>query len=124
LKFLAGEAKKNNLSIGLKNAMAILPTVQDDVQFAFNEKCVEFNECDKYNDFIKTKPVFHIEYVASISGVSKKVRRTSKERRDVSGVSQACAGLPSGMSTVIKTLDLNGNVQFCDGTTAATQVTN
>src|SRR5258708_2469820 len=69
--FLAGAAAKHNMGIGLKNALEILPQVQDKVQFCVNEQCAQFDECNKYNDFLNSKPVFHIEYVDSIDSNTK-----------------------------------------------------
>ena len=42
LTFMANEAAKFNISTGLKNALALLPRVQNNIQFAVNEECVAF----------------------------------------------------------------------------------
>jgi hypothetical protein len=60
---MAKEAKSLGLGIGLKNALAIVDSVTDVIQFAVNEQCAIHNECNLYNNFTATgKPVFHIEY--------------------------------------------------------------
>jgi Glycoside-hydrolase family GH114 len=135
-QFLAGQASSLNMGISIKNALEILPSVQDVATFAVNEQCVEFNECDKYDDFLNTKAVLHIEYVDSIDNLSKRDiariqrRRANKKRQAttavVSALSQQCTPknaptLNTKMSTVIKTSNLDGVVQYCDGTVATTQ---
>ncbi|PVI06596.1 glycoside hydrolase family 114 protein, partial [Periconia macrospinosa] len=63
VKFLAQEAASANLAIGLKNALDLIPDVIDVVQFAVNEQCHEYSECDKYKPFTTAnKAVFNIEY--------------------------------------------------------------
>jgi hypothetical protein len=68
IKFMADEARQYNMSIGLKNADSILPEVQHVIQFAVNEECAANNECNVYEDFLRTKPVFHIEYTKVKAG--------------------------------------------------------
>jgi hypothetical protein len=63
IKQLAAEAQKHNLAIGLKNAVEIIPQVVDVIQFAVNEACHEYNECDRYKPLTdKNLAVFNIEY--------------------------------------------------------------
>ncbi|KAF2867967.1 glycoside hydrolase superfamily, partial [Massariosphaeria phaeospora] len=63
LRFLAQEAQTNNLAIGLKNAVDLIPEVVNFMQFAINEQCHEFRECDQYKPFTAAnKAVFNIEY--------------------------------------------------------------
>ena len=60
---MAEEAKNLNLAIGLKNAIDIIPDVVDVVQFAVNEQCHEYSECEAYKPFTDAnKAVFNIEY--------------------------------------------------------------
>jgi Glycoside-hydrolase family GH114 len=65
---MAKEARNYNMSIGLKNSDAILSQVEDVIQFAVNEECAANEECSVYKDFLKRKPVFHIEYTKTKSG--------------------------------------------------------
>ncbi|RKF71123.1 putative endo alpha-1,4 polygalactosaminidase [Golovinomyces cichoracearum] len=63
LKFLATEAHSHNLSIGLKNGGKLVPDVLDFMEWDVNEQCLQFDECDMFQPFVKAgKPVFHIEY--------------------------------------------------------------
>jgi Glycoside-hydrolase family GH114 len=91
---MAAVASQNGLSIGLKNAIDIIDTVSDSVQFAVNEECQANSECNGYNNFLTSgKPVFHIEYSAGASAACNEPRLT----------------------TVVKNLSLDGWVQYCDG---------
>ncbi|KAF1960073.1 hypothetical protein CC80DRAFT_465645 [Byssothecium circinans] len=63
IKYLANQASINKLAIGLKNAIEIIPDVLSVVQFAVNEQCHAYTECDKYKPFTTAnKAVFNIEY--------------------------------------------------------------
>ncbi|KAF2266526.1 hypothetical protein CC78DRAFT_420117, partial [Lojkania enalia] len=63
VNYLAGIARDNNLAIGLKNALDIIPDVQQNIQFAVNEQCHEKKECQIYESMTKAdKAVFNIEY--------------------------------------------------------------
>jgi glycosyl hydrolase family 114 len=70
IRFMAKEAARYNMSTGLKNSDAILPQVQDVIQFAVNEECAAMGECNVYKNFLKSKPVFHIEYTKTKSAES------------------------------------------------------
>ena len=62
-KFLSNEAKKRGLLVGLKNDLDQIKDLVDYFDFALNEQCHEFNECDYLMPFIqKNKPVFNAEY--------------------------------------------------------------
>lgn len=91
---LATAAHERGLAIGLKNGIELLPTVGETVDFAVNEECVAYEECDAYAPFISTgKPVFHVEYEGS------------KDR--------VCAATPAGFQTIIKNLDLGPSGSSC-----------
>ncbi|NYT64925.1 endo alpha-1,4 polygalactosaminidase [Alcaligenaceae bacterium] len=61
--FLANQAHNLGLSIGLKNNLDQLADLVDHFDFAVNEQCHEYQECNKYKVFIeKGKPVFNAEY--------------------------------------------------------------
>jgi hypothetical protein len=97
LKKMASLARSYGMSTGIKNAMDILGAVQSDVQFAVNEECIANEECDVYDSFVGSgKPVYHIEY-----GSGSQAR-------------SFCSN--SNLNTVVKNLDLDGWVHYCDGT--------
>ena len=65
-RFIAREAHNRGLSIGLKNDLAQINELVDDFDFAVNEQCFEFNECDALTPFIKQgKAVLNAEYKQS-----------------------------------------------------------
>ncbi len=91
---LTREAHTRGLSIGLKNNPDQLDQLAGDVDFAVNEECVRYRECDKYTDFLAAgKAVFNIEYGGSPARV--------------------CPGRPAGMYTVIKDRKLSAKSQSC-----------
>lgn len=103
------------MSTGLKNGGDIAQSVLNDVQFAVNEQCVQFNECNVFDCMINAgKPVFHIEYPDQGSLTRQ--------------VLCAAGSLGSSFSTVLKKLSLDGYVQACSngliGAIARTAVIN
>lgn len=62
-RFIAREAHARGLAVGLKNDLEQIPQLVDDFDFAVNEQCHEFDECDAMQPFIDAgKPVFNAEY--------------------------------------------------------------
>jgi hypothetical protein len=62
-KMLAHESHSRGLGIGLKNDLNQIKDLVDDYDWAINEECFEFKECELLAPFIKkSKPVFNIEY--------------------------------------------------------------
>jgi hypothetical protein len=110
LKKLAAEAAKYGMSTGLKNAQEILSSVAGDIQFAVNEECaMSGGDCGSYAGF--GMPVYHIEYSSSHSVSS-------------SDIAKFCdSGSASTFTTVIKSLNLDGWVMYCDGQSATSPTT-
>lgn len=106
---MAAYAGSLGMSIGLKNALSIIPDVLSVVQFAVNESCAEYSECTDMQPFIKAgKPVFHIEYptgAGTATGVSQSKRNPF-----------CLATGTSKFSTLLKNGDLDGWAQLCNGT--------
>ncbi|KAH7041380.1 glycoside hydrolase superfamily, partial [Microdochium trichocladiopsis] len=112
IRFLATEAKKYDMAMGLKNAIEIVPSVIDWVQFAVNEECTAYKgDCETLGMFVDGgKPVFHIEYPDEdkyYEGPTKGFPASVRAQHC------AAAGEP-GFSTIIATYDLSGWVQWCD----------
>ena len=60
---LADLAHAAGLAIGLKNDLDQIPQLVADFDFAVNEQCAEYSECDLLKPFIAAgKAVFHVEY--------------------------------------------------------------
>ncbi|KAF2435269.1 hypothetical protein EJ08DRAFT_645632 [Tothia fuscella] len=114
VNFLAAKAHSLNLSIGLKNAGDIIPSVLPIVDFSINEQCVQYNECAPFTAFVKaSKPVFHIEYPSELK--SKVLKSIYAKDGQAQGATE--------FSTVLKNMDLDGWVKFCNKSTAITPTT-
>jgi len=62
-KFIANEARKRGLAVGLKNDLEQITALEPYFDFGLIEQCHEYDECDKIAPFIlKFKPVFNAEY--------------------------------------------------------------
>ncbi|MFE6774909.1 endo alpha-1,4 polygalactosaminidase [Streptomyces sp. NPDC057702] len=73
---LAKLAHDRGLAVGLKNDLDQIPELVGDFEFAVNEECAEFGECDKLTPFIEAdKAVFHVEYTLP----TKKFCATAKD---------------------------------------------
>jgi hypothetical protein len=76
------------MSTGLKNAIEIISSIQDNIQFAVNEECVAGGNCDGYDNLINAgKPVFHIEYVTHNSSADGQLILNSQDIPSLSGAS-------------------------------------
>jgi len=74
-KWLAEEAHKRKLSIGLKNDMDQIKDLLPYYDWALNEECYEYGECEKYKPFIQAnKAVFGVSYITG----SKKIAEACK----------------------------------------------
>jgi hypothetical protein len=62
-RWLADEAHARRLSIGLKNDLEQIPDLLNDYDWALNEECFSYHECDLLLPFISAgKAVFGVEY--------------------------------------------------------------
>lgn len=62
-RYLAKAAHDRGLSIGLKNDNNQIPELVDDFDWALNEECFQYDECEDLLPFIEAgKAVFHVEY--------------------------------------------------------------
>ncbi|POR37457.1 Uncharacterized protein TPAR_02341 [Tolypocladium paradoxum] len=116
MAFLHGEASKYNMSLGLKNAGDIIPSVLNLTDFHVNEQCVEHAECATFAAYISAgKPVFHIEYPDSKPSIAADKREAICAR---TGASRGAGGF----STVMKRMELDGWVEYCDGSVFDTKI--
>jgi endo-alpha-1,4-polygalactosaminidase (GH114 family) len=94
--FLATEAHARGLSVGLKNAVDLAAQLEPQFDWALNEECISYSECDTLKPFVDAgKAVFHVEYAGSQSQGQSKLN-------SVCGDSSI-----QGFSTLIKLLDLD-----------------
>ena len=62
-KFIANEARKRGLSVGLKNDISQMQALEPYFDFSVNEQCHKYSECSEMKIFTKVdKPVFNAEY--------------------------------------------------------------
>jgi len=61
--FLADQAHQRGLSIGLKNAVDLVPQLVGSFDWALDEQCFQYSECQALTPFIDAgKAVFGVEY--------------------------------------------------------------
>ncbi|MCB0973511.1 MAG: endo alpha-1,4 polygalactosaminidase [Actinobacteria bacterium] len=107
VRFLADQAHSRGLMIGLKNALSIAGELAPDVDFAINESCQLWNECELLTPFADlAKPIFAISYgdssaCSQVWGVP--VHLVIKERSLFADPWQACQP-PTDYEPVVMTL--------------------
>lgn len=66
--WLATEAHNRGLSIGLKNDLDQIPQLLDHFDWALNEQCFQYEECDLLLPFVQAgKAVFGVEYEGELA---------------------------------------------------------
>lgn len=94
-RWLASEAHARGLSVGLKNDVEQVGQLAGSFDWALDEECVVYDECDQLTPFIQAgKAVFHLEYEGDLSQICAITR-------------------PLGFSTLKKDLDLSALYQPC-----------
>nr|WP_237686610.1 endo alpha-1,4 polygalactosaminidase [Arthrobacter jiangjiafuii] len=87
-------AHARGLSVGLKNDVDQIPELVDHFDFAVNEECVRYDECDLYQPFtLAGKAVLHVEYDGALDFCAE-----SRQR---------------GFSSLLKPLELSAERQAC-----------
>ncbi|EAT78463.2 alpha-galactosidase [Parastagonospora nodorum] len=121
MQYLSSIARPLNLTLGLKNAGSIISAVLPLVDFSVNEQCAQYNECDSFHQFIDAgKPVFHIEYPAGDGDLGQSVESNGFST-DLKNKRCSAKG-SGGFSTVLKKMNLDGWVQYCDGRVQETSI--
>ena len=100
-RFIADEAHARGLSVGLKNDVDQLGDLEPWFDWALNEECATYDECDGYDVFTVAaqKAVFHVEYVEAWS--------------DAQAEADAICGVGPGLDTLVKTLELGAERLAC-----------
>jgi len=76
-KFIANEARKRGLSVGLKNDLSQADKLEPYFDFAVNEQCHERNECNLLTVFTNaSKPIFNAEYKVEYQNNTANARDT------------------------------------------------
>ena len=99
-KFIANEAHKRGLSVGLKNDLDQISQLEPYFDFAVNEQCNQYNECDKLSQFTtNNKAILNAEY--------------NNSYLDDDNMTILCNYTNSiDLSTLILPLDLNGSFRY------------
>lgn len=99
--FLATAAHERGLLIALKNDVDQIEDLVNYFDFAVNEECFEYDECDKLLPFIEAgKAVLHAEYSDSL-------------KNDVSARSVFCNEMNAiGLSSLVLPVDLDDSFRF------------
>ena len=104
-RFLATEAHRRGLAVGLKNDLAQVRALVDSFDFAVNEQCAQYRECARLKPFTDAgKPVFNAEYLA-------KYRTNKNGARDT----LCAASRAANIRTLVLPLKLDDKYRFsCD----------
>lgn len=101
-KYIANAAHARNLAVGLKNDVDQLSALEPYYDFALNEQCNEYSECDGYSVFTsKNKPVLNAEY-------ANKYRKNTNGARD-----KLCTAMNKAkIRTLVLALDLDDSYRY------------
>ncbi len=94
-RWLAQEAHQRNLSIALKNDLDQIKELVNDFDFAINEQCFQYHECQQLLPFIENnKAVLNVEYeleLPEFCSLSQKMKFSSlRMNYDLSGSRNSC----------------------------------
>ncbi len=102
-RFLADAAHARGLSVGLKNALDLVPELEPFFDWALNEECLIYQECEALAPFLDAgKAVFHVEYVDDPDDGPALLAEVCRDPTI------------AGFSTLIKTYDLEAWRLACD----------
>ncbi|MFF3323913.1 endo alpha-1,4 polygalactosaminidase [Streptomyces sp. NPDC002889] len=75
-RMIARLAHDRGLSVGLKNDLPQVPELVREFDFAVNEECAEFDDCEALEPFVAAgKAVFHVEYAVPVGRFCEQVER-------------------------------------------------
>ena len=94
-RMVAGLAHARGLGVGLKNDLDQVPQLVGDFDFAVNEQCAEYRECDALTPFVERgKAVFEAEYNLPTAAFCPQARRLGfsalRKHLDLDAWRQAC----------------------------------
>ncbi|HPM76936.1 MAG TPA: endo alpha-1,4 polygalactosaminidase [bacterium] len=100
-RFIAEQAHARGLSVGLKNDVDQLDNLVENFDWALNEECHVYDECELYDAFIEAgKAVFNAEYV--------------DEWADAEALAAELCGAYPELDTIIKEWDLTARRLACE----------
>lgn len=75
-RLIARAAHRHGMAAGLKNDLPQIPELVADFDFAVNEQCAQYEECEELTPFVKAgKAVFHVEYELPVARFCAQSRR-------------------------------------------------
>ncbi|WP_438272821.1 endo alpha-1,4 polygalactosaminidase [Streptomyces sclerotialus] len=94
-RMVARLAHERGMAVGLKNDLDQIPQLVKDFDFAVNEQCAQYDECDRLTPFIRAgKAVFHVEYelpTDRFCATSRKLKLSSlRKDMDLTAWRQTC----------------------------------
>lgn len=94
-RWIAGLAHSRGMSVALKNDVEQVGALEPFFDFAVNEQCVEFDECEALMPFIRAgKAVLHVEYGLSKAQFCAKTRvlgfSSMRKPQDLGPASEPC----------------------------------
>jgi hypothetical protein len=96
-KWIADTAHSLNLAVGLKNDLNQVAALEPSFDFAVNEQCYYYGECDLLKPFAKAgKAVLQVEY--TVKGTFAKMCASAKA---------------ANRSLILKKLELGAYVKYC-----------
>jgi hypothetical protein len=99
-RWLADQAHLRGLSVGLKNDLEQVGELVDWFDWALNEECVTYEECDRLAPFTDGgKAAFHVEYVDDFA--------------DAPALAEEVCGVGPDLDTLVKTWDLGPERLAC-----------
>ncbi|WP_406288370.1 endo alpha-1,4 polygalactosaminidase [Streptomyces sp. NBC_00209] len=95
-RLIARMVHRHGMSVGLKNDLPQIPELVGDFDFAVNEQCAQYEECEELTPFVKAgKAVFHVEYelpAAKFCAQSRKLRLSSlRKEYELDAGRETCA---------------------------------
>jgi hypothetical protein len=113
-RYLASEAHKRGLAIGLKNDLDQVIDLVDYFDFAINEQCLEYNECDVLTVFVNQgKPVFHVEYPKNNIILDESESTNLWQNKDILSYIEVCRNLEHyGFQSLLLPKDLDDEFRF------------
>ncbi|KQN81218.1 endo alpha-1,4 polygalactosaminidase [Sphingomonas sp. Leaf62] len=104
-RFLSAEAHQRGLAVGLKNDLDQVAVLAPAFDFAVNEQCHEYAECDRLTSFLTAgKPVFVAEYKSAYHTNSGRARDAL-----------CAASRAQGLRTLVLPVELDNRFRFsCD----------
>ncbi|KJK47052.1 endo alpha-1,4 polygalactosaminidase [Streptomyces sp. NRRL F-4428] len=94
-RLIAKLAHDRGMAVGLKNDLDQIPQLVGDFDFAVNEQCAQYEECERLTPFVEAgKAVFHAEYELSPSRFCERSRELGlsslRKRYDLDAWRKTC----------------------------------